>query len=649
MRKKNFFCWQNFSFKLHLSLYFLLAVLGIFSLFRLCLFITYQPVFAGLTLQESLIGFLQGLRFDLSIIALFLGPLILLFFLPFKTPKWGQFCWAALCTVILLMLMLLTADFIYFPQAKRHMAEELFLVRNEGSFLLHYALDNFWWALLCLLALWAGLCRGGWLLIKKHWSPKPTPLWQTILICVLIAALAFTAIRGKLGHGKPLSMRDLPAISANTTQSSLMLNGVFSSYHSLRKGENTPFNPMDENEAKTHARRLLSNPKEIFISDRYPLMRQIKENKAFQPKNIFIVLLESWTPRYVDSFSGASYGVTPNFDRIAQNGVKFARAYATGVRSIYGLSATFTGVALVPGLPHFAYGLELNNVTSLAKALNQKGYYTAFIQSSLRSSYQMCNIAQKIFGIKESFGMEDIPRLLEYREEQDFGYDYDLLQFAADKAQASAQKGQPFLLFTFTGTTHIPFRQTTPEFDKYPRSSEENNYLNTLFYSDYAIGQLLRRAQEDGWLNDTIFIFMADHTLASAQKTDALYEKFNIPFVIYAPGFLAPKTISYPVSQLDLIPTLYHLLAIQEPFSSLGNDALDPNAPHFAFISEGTNLAFISAQGFIRHNRIQTTQCSADKDSPLCHSLAKDLLSLDKSVLSLFSDNSWFAPNGVEN
>ena len=649
MCKKHFFCWQNFPFKLRFSLYFLLAVLAVFSLFRLGLFITYQPVFASLTMQESLIGFLQGVRFDFSIIALFLGPLILLFFLPFKTPKWGQFCWVALCTVSILMLMLLTADFIYFPQAKRHMAEELFLVRNEWGFLMRYALDNFWWALLVLLALWAGLTWSGWLLIKKRWAPKPTPLWQTILICVLIAAVAFTAIRGKLGHGKPLSMRDLPSISANTTQSSLMLNGVFSSYHSLRKGESSPSNPMDENEALMRARHLLSNPKETFISTQYPLMRQIKEVQAVQPKNIFIVLLESWTPNYVDSFSGSSFGVTPNFDRIAKQGVKFTHAYATGVRSIYGLSATFTGVALVPGLPHFAYGLELNNITSLAKALNKKGYYTAFIQSSLRSSYQMCNITQKIFRMQESFGMEDIPRLLEYREEQDFGYDYDLLQFAADKAQTSAQKGQPFFLFTFTGTTHIPFRQTTPEFDKYPRSSEENNYLNTLFYADYAIGQLLRRAQEDGWLKDTIFIFMADHTLASAQKTDALYEKFNIPFVIYAPGFLKADTIDYPVSQLDLIPTLYHLLAIQEPFSSLGNDALDPHVPHFAFISEGTNLAFIDAQGFVRHNRAQLSQCSSDKDSPLCHSLSKDLLSLDKSVLSLFSNNRWFAPDGAEN
>ena len=96
----------------------------------------------------------------------------------------------------------------------------------------------------------------------------------------------------------------------------------------------------------------------------------------------------------------------------------------------------------------------------------------------------MCNISQKIFGVDESFGMEDIPRLMDYRAEQDFGYDYDLLQFAAGKADAAHRAGKPFFLFTFTGTTHVPFRQTTPEFDKYPRTSEENKYLNSLYYDD---------------------------------------------------------------------------------------------------------------------------------------------------------------------
>ena len=78
-------------------------------------------------------------------------------------------------------------------------------------------------------------------------------------------------------------------------------------------------------------------------------MRQIKKAGAFKPYNVFVVLLESWTPHYIDSLAGGTYGVTPHFDKIVRQGTVFTHAYAAGVRSIYGLSAALGGVALVPG------------------------------------------------------------------------------------------------------------------------------------------------------------------------------------------------------------------------------------------------------------------------------------------------------------
>lgn len=636
--------WQDFPLKLALTAVCVLAALAVFTLARAGLFYFYRPAFASLAGPEIREAFLQGLRFDFSIISLFLGPFIFLLFLPVKSARWAKGCFAVMCFVLGAMALMLAADFIYFPQAKRHMAEELLHASHELRFLLRYALTRCWPHLSGLVLTCAGALWAGFYFIGKRWRPVRTPLWQSVLAGALVLLIAFTGIRGKLGGGKPLSMTDIHRLSSGPAQASLMLNGVFSSYHSMRKGQTTPANPMPKEKALQTARESLATPAETFVRDDYPLMRRLSAPGAFRPKNVMVVLLESWTPRYVDSFGGGSYGVTPHFDRMARKGVRFDNAYATGVRSIFGLSAALAGVPLIPGLPHFAYGLELNGITSLARTLGQKGYYTAFIQSSLRSSYQMCNISKKVFGVEESFGMEDIPRLLDYQAEQDFGYDYDLLQFAADKAAAARQNARPFFLFTFTGTTHTPFRQTTPEFDKYPRISEENKYLNTLYYADYAIGQLLKRAAQDGWLKDTVFVFMADHTEASSQKDDELLEKFRIPFVIYAPGLLEPGRVDYAVSQLDLIPTLYHLLNIDQPFTALGNNALDPHAPHFAFIAESGNLALVDQTGYLRHDRLRALESSAPPGAPAREKLQNTLLSLDKSVTALFENNRWFAP-----
>lgn len=632
--------YQDWKTKLVLAAVFLSAALFFCLLFRALLLWNHPHVFSSVTGPDVVRAFLNGFRFDLSVVCLFLGPFLFLLFLPVKSSAWTKTfaCLSALVTAGLLAVLL--ADYAYFPQAKRHMAEELLNVWGEKQFLLHYAWDQCKRPLLyVLLTLAAGLAFA-LLYIRRNYAPKPLSWTKNMLILLAAGSVLLFGFRGRL-DGKPLGMRDIASLSSGAAHATLTFNGIFTAYHTLRKSGADLSNPYPEAAALQRARQLLLGKNEFFPDPAYPLMRQIKNPGPFRPLNVFVVLLESWTPRYIDSLSGAHYGVTPNFDQIAQKGVTFTNAYAAGVRSIFGLSAAVAGVPLVPGLPYFTHGLELNSVTSLPDALNARGYYTAFAQSSLRSSYQMCAISKNIFHVQESFGMEDLPRLMDYREEQDFGYDYDLLQFAAGKAAASFKRKQPFFIFTFTGTTHAPFNETVPRFQKYPGKTDEQKYLNNLFYADYSVGALLDRARAEGWADDTVFIFMADHTLVSAQKDDRLKEKFRIPFVIYAPKYLKPRRLHHTVSQLDLIPTLFHLLQMDTPFTALGKDALDDGAPRFALISEGTNIALAADEDYLRHNRRETLEASAPENGPRRAQMEDAALALDKSVTALFARNAW--------
>ena len=636
---------QDFHFKYRLALSYVVCLLVCFFVFRLALWLVYSPVFESMSSGDVWQGFGRGICFDISVICLFCSPVFLLLFVPVRSARYLQTIHVLWCVLALFLLGILAADFVYFPEAKRHMADELLYVKNEIGFLLHYVWVHFWWALLLLAGLFAGSIKLGFMAINRFYKPRPVAAWKTVVAFLIVGGLLLLGLRGKVGHGKPLSMRDVHELASTSAQGTLMINGVFSAYQSLRRVESLNQNPLPKKEAISRARQMLADPSEIFPQEEYPLMRQLSDPKPPLKKNVFVILLESWTPQYIDSYSNAGYAVTPHFDKLAREGVRFSNAYAAGVRSIYGLAATFAGVPIIQGIPRFSDGLELNAITSIARMLRQRGYYTAFMQSSLRSSYQMCNMASHVFGFEESFGMEDMPHLLDYQAEQDFGYDYDLLMFAADKAKKAVQTGKPFFMFTFTGTTHTPFNQTTPAFDKYPRTTEINKYLNTLYYADYSIGQLIERAKQDGWFKDTVFVLMADHTMGQAQGRDNIYEKFRIPYVIYAPSLLKPKTVDYPVSQLDLIPTLLHLLHIPVPFNALGKNSLDHQGAHFAFITEGgSNIALITDQGFIRHNRIKALESSATPGTALYQQLETDLLSLDKSTTSLFQNNSWTKP-----
>ncbi len=612
-----------------------------YLLFRLSILYFYNDVFSSLNNIDIIRSFLYGIRFDVSIISLLYMPFFLLFMLPFKSKKWNDSIIFIILFLFLLQIIVLISDFIYFPEAKRHIADELCNIWNDRMFIVEYVIDKYLLFTIFLFVLFCYLCFFVIKTFNKCSNFKKTSLKKNVFVFVMTFCVLFLMFRGKITD-KPLNIRDIYKISNGISQATLSLNPVFTSVHTLRKKQSSFENKYNSDKAFENARKLLLSDEEIFTDKKYPLVRQILNDRKENKYNVFIILLESWVPKYIDGYSDNGFAVTPNMDKIISESVVFTNAYATGVRSIYGISASFAGVSLVPGLPHFAYGLELNNVFSVSDIFDRNSYYTAFMQSSKRESYQLCNIAKNIFHVEETFGKEDMPNLMSYEDKHHFGYDYDLLMFAADKAAQQIKNKRNFFIFAFTGTTHTPFNRTVAQFDKYPRTTDENKYLNTLYYSDYSIGKLIEQSKNEGWFDDTIFIFMADHSLNTINKKDDLKEKFNIPLIIYAPKILKNKKIDYVVSQMDIIPTVCHLLNVKKPFVSLGKNALDDKTEHFAFITEGTNLAVIYDGYYMKHNRNKVLETNTKANSQEYKKLEDTILSLDKATTESFKHNIWY-------
>ena len=234
-----------------------------------------------------------------------------------------------------------------------------------------------------------------------------------------------------------------------------------------------------------------------------------------------------------------------------------------------------------------------------------------------------------------------MPQRLPYREKAPFGYDYDALQFAADKI--AEHPGQPFMGMVFTGITHEPFASTLPQFDKYPYDTWEHGYLNTLAFADWSIGELLARAKKDGWFDDTIFLFVADHTSGdSAEHT--LHHHFHIPFVVYAPKRFAPQQVEYIVSQADIIPTLYNWAGLAPAYTAFGRDLFDTQAERVAFVSEGNNLGLITKDGAIRHTGTKLVTVEPYQENFDTSAAEEKLLSLSKTAYTLLKENRWYRP-----
>jgi len=119
----------------------------------------------------------------------------------------------------------------------------------------------------------------------------------------------------------------------------------------------------------------------------------------------------------------------------------------------------------------------------------------------------------------------------------------------------------------------LPFREG-PEIAETDRQKMIALYDAKIFYHDYWLGQLLEFLQAENKLNDTLLLVTADHGEEFFDHRGwghghSLYQELlRVPLVMCGEGWLpAGLKISTPVSLLDLFPTLFDLLGLNEVIS----------------------------------------------------------------------------------
>ena len=133
-------------------------------------------------------------------------------------------------------------------------------------------------------------------------------------------------------------------------------------------------------------------------------------------------------------------------------------------------------------------------------------------------------------------------------------------------------------------------------------------YLNTLRYSDWAIGEFMQRAAQQPWYEDTIFLFLSDHTIHNQPGDPA--SLFRVPFFIYTPdGSIAPGRETGFASQYDVLPTLMTLLGIDQPIASFGRSLLlDGTQPEGVVAQRGSVISWLSPHGTLSFSAADDTR-----------------------------------------
>lgn len=518
----------------------------------------------------------QGVRVDFATLCwLFILPALLSALLPLKGKignswKWILRLWMVAGLWILVYMELATAPFIqeYDLRPNRLFIEYLIYPKEVMSMLwTGYKLELFIGA--------AGTSIT--LILGWKWSKKLTDSAQQInwkwrpLLAILVVLIGVAGARSSLGH-RPLNPA-MVAFSSDPLLNDLTLNSSYSLLFAVNnmKSEKSAeqfYGKMDSQKMLEIVRE--SSKKSDFNPELLPTMNHNSATYKGKPKNLVILLQESLGTQFVGSLGGLP--LTPNLDKLTEEGWLFTQMYATGTRSVRGIEAVTTGFPPSPSRSVVKLSKSQTGFFTIADLLKNQGYHTQFIYGG---EANFDNMKTFFFGN----GFEQIVEEKDYRNPGFVGSwgvsDEDLYNKADEEFERLSKDDKPFFSLVFTSSNHSPYEYPQGKIEQYDENYMTRN--NAVKYSDYALGTFFEKAKKSGYWDDTIFIVIADHDARVSGANLVPVKHFHIPALIIGKG-IEPRKDNRISNNIDMPPTLLSLIGVDAKSPMIGRDLTKPLA-----------------------------------------------------------------------
>ena len=292
---------------------------------------------------------------------------------------------------------------------------------------------------------------------------------------------------------------------------------------------------------------------------------------AAKPNILFCVADDASYQHF--SANGCAWVKTPAFDRVAQEGLRFARAYTPNSKCAPSRATVLTG----------------RNSWQLEEAGNHGGYYPAGYRTfmeALGANGYVTGFTGKGWGPGDPGKVEGKPRLLTGPSFSEIttsppssnisavDYPANLIEFLRRKP-----RGQPFCFWFGAHEPHRPYqygsgvvlgKKSPEQIDRVPSywpdsAGVRNDMLDYAFeveYFDQQLARMLDILDKSGELENTIVIVTSDNGMPFPRAKGTTYElSLHMPLAIRWPaGIVRPgRTVEDYVSFIDIAPTLLDL------------------------------------------------------------------------------------------
>tara|TARA_R110002110_G_scaffold3305_11_gene16899 strand:+ start:3073 stop:5034 length:1962 start_codon:yes stop_codon:yes gene_type:complete len=408
---------------------------------------------------------------------------------------------------------------------------------------------------------------------------------RQLLGIVAAAGIGYVAIGPEFAESK-----------SDATIEQLSENGVYAFVHAYRHNQldyGKYYPTLDKRELDNQIRHLVSQTNSDFSSGS-GIDRVITSDSVQRKTNVVLISVESLSADYLGVF-GNRQNLTPELDKLARYGRLFTRLYATGTRTVRGLEALSLGTPPTPG-QSIIRRPDNDNLENIGEELAENGWAPYWVYGG----YGIFDNMNAYFGSngysvvdRSDMGAEHLP----VHAENIWGIaDEDLFSLAFTRLDREYASGRRFFAHIMTTSNHRPYTFPEGRIDL-PQGKREG----AVKYTDWAIGNFIRRSADKPWFANTLFVIVADHTAKAAGKTDLPPSRYHIPMIWYAPGLVEPGRMDRLMSQVDVGPTLLGWLGVGYSSRFFGYD--------MAILEPGRERAFISTYqklGYLKNERLVT-------------------------------------------
>lgn len=573
-------------------------------LFLLTTFITFLPVFAiqkpvfmvyhhslasGATLSDYLKVIFHGLTLDMSIAGyLTIIPVLLILFSVWIT---GDYLRVALKSYFLLVAILIAAIFsidieLYSYWGFRLDTTPFFYLKTPKDAFASIPVHTFIIQIFLFLVYAGAICWLFWKLVVPILNNKFVRhrLWGSLIV-LIFGGILILPIRG--GITVSTANEGRAYFSSNLFLNHSAVNPCFSLLASAWREQNfdSQYNYLPEEERA----RLFATLTDM--SQPADTLQLLKNNRP----NIVLILMESFSSNAIEVLGGEP-GITPQLNRLSNEGILFDNFYANSFRTDRGIVSVLNAYPAQPTTSIMKYPVKSQSLPSIAKTLDSAGYHASMtyggdINFTNMQSYFYASGYEKITADRD-FPLKD--RLSKWGANDNITFPH---LFKEIKEESAAT---PFFKTFLTLSSHEPF--------EVPFHHLDDLYLNSVAFTDSCIGSFIDSLKTLPIWDNTLVILLSDHGyLYPHHLKQYMPERQKMPMLWLGGVIKQPQRISGFASQIDLAATLLAQMQLDYSAFTFSKNILNPQSPQFAFYTFPNGFGFIDSTG------VSVYDCESDK------------------------------------